>query len=103
MWLFTKPIPLNTPQDHYDAQLMDPQDPVSVWKFGRRLNAGSVLLNQFIEQERVETWLIELARAWAEVDYGVIFRALMEDWTVDQACDYLGIKMPQDAGETTGI
>jgi len=79
--IMLRPIPLHTPQDEFDCRFTRQSDPAEFRTFGQRLNAGSVVLMNLVEQGVYPEWLIALAKKWATVDDGTLLKALMEEWS----------------------
>ena len=77
-------------EDLSDLELLDATSDLTDYReFGRRLNAGSIVLNQVVNQGQYDSWWVELVRAWAKVDDKTVLKATIEDWTPWQVRDIL--------------
>jgi len=92
-----KMVELKSPQDYADLKVASPADLADFRQFGKRINDGnSKVIN--IVAPQCSPWYVELAKAWAHVSDGVVFKAIMEEWTPEMCRDYLqlDLEIPED-------
>jgi hypothetical protein len=90
-------IELHNDQDYDDLRVASPADLADFRQFGKRINDGNSRVINLVTPQ-CSPWYVELAKAWAHVSDGIVFKAMLEEWTPEMCRDYLhlDLEIPED-------